>query len=131
MAKDSKNPEDWLLKAKEDLKVAEILAEKSNFGYHIGFFSQQTAEKALKGYLLTKGSPYPKTHDLTLLLKLCLKHDKSFNLLLPNCLVLNPFYVEERYPFGPPIKFTKEKVEQILKAAKEILKLITAKIKLG
>lgn len=128
MAKDSRKPKDWLLKANEDLKVAKILAGKGNFGYHIGFFSQQAAEKVFKGYLLGKKSSYPKTHDLTLLLKLCLKHDPSFQVLLENCLLLNPLYVEERYPFGPPIKFTKEKVEKILKAAKEILQLVTRKI---
>lgn len=129
MIRDSKNPKDWILKANEDLKVAGILAGKGNFGYHIGFFCQQAAEKILKGYLLSKGSPYPKTHDLTLLLKLSLKHDQDFQILLENCLLLNPLYVEERYPFGPPIKFTKEKVHKILKAAKEIADFVKKLLK--
>lgn len=128
MAKDSRNPKDWILKANEDLKVAKILVGKGNFGYHIGFFCQQAAEKILKGYLLEKKSSYPKTHDLTLLLKLCLKHDQNFQILQEDCFLLNPLYAEERYPFGPPIKFTKEKVEKILKACKEICKFVAEKL---
>ena len=130
MVKDSRNPQDWILKANEDLKVAIILAGKGNFGYHIGFFCQQAAEKTLKGYLLTKGSYYPKTHDLTLLLRLSIKHHSDFKVLLENCLLLNPLYVEERYPFGPPIKFTKEKIARILKACEEILKFVKQKTSL-
>jgi len=128
MAKNSKSPRDWILKANEDLKVAKILADKGNFGYHVGFFCQQAAEKVFKGYLLVKRSSYPKTHDLTLLLKLCLKHDPSFQVLLENCILLNPLYVEERYPFGPPIKFTREKVGKILKAAKEISEFVRNRV---
>jgi len=42
------------------------LFEDSVFGFH----AQQSAEKALKAWLSLRGTPYPKTHDLRVLLRL-------------------------------------------------------------
>lgn len=86
MNKNSKNFQDWLLKAKNDLKVAEAI-----FGYYeqpptdtICYHCHQVAEKVLKGFLVYKERPVPKIHDLVTLLSLCLSEDNSLEILRDN-----------------------------------------------
>lgn len=65
------SPADWLRHAYSDLELARardlsdsILLEK------LCFHSQQAVEKSLKGVLVAKGIPFPKTHNIRTLLDL-------------------------------------------------------------
>lgn len=57
---------EWLLRAAEDLRAAEVLNETSVFAPSL-FHCQQAAEKALKALFVWHDQPFGKTHDLVAL----------------------------------------------------------------
>lgn len=61
-----------------------------------GFHLQQSAEKSLKVWLITKGIPFPRTHDLSLLLGLLEDGGEAIDPFW-GLLELNPFAVQFRY----------------------------------
>ena len=74
-----------------------IAGMSSSSPYSICFHAQQAAEKNLKAYLAATGHPFPKTHDLSHLLRAATLHDSSFALLQVHAQVLAPFAVDIRY----------------------------------
>jgi HEPN domain-containing protein len=67
---DREHAQQLLAMAKRDLKAASAMTDKNVFPDEIaGFLFQQTMEKALKAWLALLGVEYPKTHDISLLLK--------------------------------------------------------------
>ncbi|HEX4374023.1 MAG TPA: HEPN domain-containing protein [Puia sp.] len=94
-----KDYEKWFKKAEGDL-----LDIKNNFSAKeiaidtACFHVQQAAEKYMKGYLVSKGVNFPKTHDLELLLDLCVEKDLQFSQLLPEIKNLNDYAILPRYP---------------------------------
>jgi HEPN domain-containing protein len=62
------------------------------------FLSQQSAEKALKDYLIYKEFDPPKIHDLAELCRLCVQFDEIFKDVFPSCAGLAPYDVASRYP---------------------------------
>lgn len=62
------------------------------------FHAQQAAEKMLKALLVFQGTQPRKTHDLLELLEECLAREPRVDELRANCLVLNPYSIEVRYP---------------------------------
>lgn len=113
-AQESKQIKLWLAYAKTDLSAAKSLAKKKDeFPHIIAYHCQQSAEKSLKGFLILNHNPYPKTHDLVVLLNLCQSPDPAFKKLLPAVRVLNPLYLEEKYPFEPVADYTNEELDKI------------------
>jgi HEPN domain-containing protein len=62
------------------------------------YHCQQSAEKALKGYLFFQGIEPPRIHNLRVLCQMCIQLDDSFKTLLDFCSDLTPYGVEARYP---------------------------------
>jgi len=64
---------EWIRKAEGDFATAEreYLAESPNYDA-VAFHSQQCAEKYLKARLVEVDIPFPKTHDLSVILDLIL-----------------------------------------------------------
>jgi len=92
--------DEWFRYAKNDLIVAKHCFENVHpkqteiASYHC----QQSAEKALKAFLLSRGIEPPKTHDLKVLCKMCHDIDNSFADIMIQCAHLNPYGVTVRYP---------------------------------
>ncbi len=64
-------PRELLALAEKDAKAARILAQAPEPEMEAaGFHLQQTVEKSLKAWMAFKHIDYPKTHDLSLLLRL-------------------------------------------------------------
>jgi HEPN domain-containing protein len=63
------------------------------------YLCQQSAEKALKGYLIYKEIEPPKTHDLILLYRLCVKLDETFKEIAGYCADITNYGIPARYPF--------------------------------
>ncbi|MFA4873640.1 MAG: HEPN domain-containing protein [Patescibacteria group bacterium] len=95
---DSKEPFEWLEKARHDCVAAVKLLEYGGHADTIAVHCHQAAEKALKAALLGMGIDYPFTHDLTLLVQLCIDQDDSFGVLRDAMVRLAPLYERERYP---------------------------------
>ena len=90
----------WLLQAKQDLKDAKYSLDGRRF--HLAcFLSQQTAEKALKAFLYTKGEERVFGHSVAELCKNAIMHDKGFE-QVKKASVLDKYYIPTRYPNGLP-----------------------------
>ena len=118
----------WIAKAKNDLKSALKLAKGDDplldtAVYHC----QQSAEKALKGYLVLRNIEFKKSHDLNYLIKLLLPTEPDFFILHDYAELLTPMAVEFRYPDDSLVP-TYEEYELALNAAVEILNFVENKM---
>ncbi len=107
---------EWMKKAEEDLDVA-LYNFKGNKLNAALFFSQQSAEKALKAVYIKKFGKLWKTHDLVEL-------GKEINVpanILEICAALNPAYLITRYP-NIDENYKKSDVQSLIEEAKVILK---------
>lgn len=91
---------EWGDKAEADFGTSEreFRVRKSPNLDAVCFHAQQAAEKFLKGVLCAKGIEAPRTHDLEILLNLCLKHFPLWEALRPDLQLLTQFAVGFRYP---------------------------------
>jgi HEPN domain-containing protein len=91
---------DWIRHAKSDLTTAKHMfedvypKETEISAYHC----QQCAEKALKAFLIANDIEPPRIHNLRTLCDLCKSIDAEFSVLEIDCVELNPFGSEVRYP---------------------------------
>lgn len=89
---------DWLDRAAEDLRVAELLWP---FGVYntVAYHCQQAAEKLMKGLLLDLGEMPRKTHELDALLEAIRRRGLLLDPALDDAAFgLTPFATVSRYP---------------------------------
>jgi HEPN domain-containing protein len=92
--------DEWVARARDDLLAAKRLFND----YHppqteiCCYHCQQAAEKALKGYLVSRNCAFPYTHDLVQLCQLCVEENDAFKNLLDACSDLTPYATQARYP---------------------------------
>lgn len=116
-----------LAQAEEDLKTAEILLANERY-YASVFFSQQTAEKALKALTIHIRRELPKTHNLV---ELAEGLEAPFN-ILEAVKELNPDYITTRYTDaanGIPAKMYSHRSAQLhINYAREIMEWTKEKL---
>ncbi len=118
----------WLKIAQEDLQAAKALLKIELFST-VTYHTQQSAEKALKAYLVWKKQPIIKTHDLIQLIELCMKFDRGFEKIFMAANTLNPYSTKFRYPSEQDIPDVDD-AKAAIKLAKTILMFVTKKISL-
>lgn len=118
--------EGWLKIAKEDLQVAKTLL-KAEFFSAVTYHCQQSAEKALKGYLAFKKQEIAKTHDLTKLVGVCKNFDCDFEKLYDAIEFLNPFATKFRYPTEFDVPEVAD-AEYAVKQAEYVFKFVLKKV---
>ncbi|MEN2974180.1 MAG: HEPN domain-containing protein [Candidatus Caldarchaeales archaeon] len=116
----------WLDQAEADLKTARDCLESGNY-YASAFFSQQSAEKALKGLLYLKGYRAIITHSVMDLLEEASKFSEDLKKFIDYGRELDRHYIASRYPnfypSGAPYRYyTKEVASTCLNSAESILK---------
>ncbi|ERM91093.1 hypothetical protein O163_12500 [Caldanaerobacter subterraneus subsp. yonseiensis KB-1] len=122
--------QEWFKKAEQDLKAAKILLEFDDMYDTVAFHCQQAAEKYLKGYLIYQGTSIRKTHDLTVLCKMCAVYDEGFMNFFDDCKFLTVFYNEVRYPlYEVNEKVTKNEAEKAFDVANKIKEFILDQVK--
>ena len=62
------------------------------------FHSQQAAEKMLKCYLISQKIEPPRTHDMQVLLEMCIDFENGFNDIYKEAATLTNYAVRLRYP---------------------------------
>ncbi len=99
MSANESNWQAWVRKAEEDLLDIQnnLMAQEVPWS-PVCFHAQQAAEKMLKGLLVFRGVQPRKTHDLLELLEESLAFEPRVDALRADCLLLNPYSVEVRYP---------------------------------
>ena len=116
----------WFDQAEADLKTAKDCLKDENY-YASAFFSQQSAEKALKDFLYSKGYRALVTHSVTELLEESSKLERVFEGFIDHGKELDRHYIGSRYPNfypkGPAYKYyTEEIAKKCLNYAELILK---------
>ena len=119
---------EWLKIAKKDLEEAEFLFVNRRPVEDVVYFLQQSAEKSLKGYLISQGWKLQKIHDIRTLLEESIKFDDSLKKFIPTAAYLTEFYFKSRYPPWEEIDLEKEEIEQKLSEVKKLFGVIEAKI---
>lgn len=113
--------EAWFLRGEHDLQSAELLLQQGGPTDTIAILAQQAAEKCLKGYLLTQGWRLQKTHDLEVLVTEAITHDKAFEQFLDFARVVSAYYLEDRYPPGPPANYPREEIAEIIGQTEKLI----------
>ena len=121
---------EWIKFSDTDLKTAKHLYNNMYPAplETICYLCQQSAEKALKAFLIYSGMKPPKTHDLILLRSECEKTDESFNEIADNCVNLNDYSSQPRYPME--IEITNEDTILALQDSAKINEIVKEKINL-
>lgn len=110
----------WVEKAEEDLLVAEhTLKLGDDCPYAVvGFHAQQSVEKYLKAVLIFHAIAFPRTHDLTDLLRR-IPAWAALDLQVEEISMLNNYAVQNRYP-GEWEPVTRQEAEEALDKARQI-----------
>jgi len=110
--------------AHNDLRSAEYLSTMTNPTPDeiICFHCQQSAEKYLKGFLVSYDILPPKTHDLTHLLEMCESKKSEFSSLISKCSFLNRYAVTVRYSFE--LQITTDDMKTAIQFAKDVKEFV-------
>lgn len=127
MKNSKKLAKEWFTKGDHDISGAILLFREGGFTDTICFLCQQAVEKYLKGYLVSQHLRPKKIHDLVKLVEQCSIVDRDFKEIEENCHFLRDFYIEARYPLGPPVVYPKQTAKEALEKTKEIIDLIKKK----
>lgn len=115
------SPEEWLIHARSDLKLAKIGLNKDILPEQICFHAQQAVEKALKSVLLFYNVDFPFTHDIEELLDVFEANKISVPAHLLDVGILTPYAVETRYP-GFWGEISESEVSEAISLAKKVIK---------
>lgn len=118
---------EWFVFADKDLKTAIFLLNMYPHPLEIiCYHCQQSAEKYLKGYIALNGGKLIKTHDLTLLNKMCMEYDVDFYRIEDDAIELVDYGVQTRYPFY--LEIEEYDMEKAIESAERIKKFVLNKI---
>ncbi|MBI2574781.1 HEPN domain-containing protein [Candidatus Woesearchaeota archaeon] len=105
----------WMEKAEKEAITAEINLQNKQYEA-AAFYSQQSAEKALKAVQIYKLSRFDKIHDLAALAGTVGAPDE----VVACCVELNPYYTIARYPDVEEV-VTKKTSEGLIRASKKVV----------
>ncbi len=116
----------WIVKSQHDLLAAQKLSIDSEIYADIAIYHcQQSAEKAIKGFLILHDRAFPRTHDLRLLIQLAIVINTSFEDYQEAAELLTPYATEFRYP-SDVMQPTTEELQEAIEKASEIFNFITS-----
>lgn len=120
---DSHYPDAWFAIAERDLhRVKRALADDDP--ELAGYCLQQSVEKFLKGFLLSRGWKLRRIHDLVALLDDSLVYEPSLAQFRPFCEIITDYYLPMRYPFAQDDLPSGDEVEASLKAISDLIEQI-------
>ncbi len=120
---ESRYPDDWFRIGDKEFKRAQYLLNGGDLE-GAGFYIQQTVEKYLKGYLLSKEWNLKRIHDLETLINEAIRYDTSFEEFRGPCQKMTQYYVEDRYPFMMASELTENEIKESLVIAENIISKI-------
>ena len=121
---------EWIAKADEDyFFTKKHIQSEDSFFAPLCFHCQQAAEKYLKAFLIFREQPLRKTHDLVDLIRLCVSVDASFEELREFAVLINPYYVDTRYPAMWPVGSSQQEAYTTLEAAGTVREFVLNKLK--
>jgi len=115
--------EDWLKIARKDLQRVKRNLEDHD-AESAGFYLQQSLEKYLKSFLLKYGWKLKKIHALHDLLSDAITYNQSLEAFRDLCERVSGYYFADRYPPLGVLELTCEDVENDLKDAKNLIRIL-------
>lgn len=119
---------EWFERGRRDIETARLLYDKRGYADSIAYHIQQAIEKYLKGYLVLHGKKPPKIHELDVLINHIADFDNDLSGFLDICEKASKYYLEDRYPPGPPVEYEYEEIKSDLDRAGDLIKKIKAKV---
>lgn len=127
MPRDLEPIREWLERAAHDMRAAEVVTPAMPEAPEIAVFHhQQAAEKYLKAYLTLVEQSFQKTHNLELLVDLCVKHDPRFEEIRSIAAPLSRYAVHFRYP--TPHRLTPRDLDEAAAAARVVRDFVLERI---
>jgi len=123
----------WLDQAEHNLKVAENNF-KAQFYSDACYMAEQTAQIALKAFIIYQKRRLIWEHSIQHLSTICSQYDKDFERFVELGKILDRYYIPTRYPDAlarpavPYKTYTEKDARDALGFAKEILKNVKKKI---
>lgn len=123
----------WLEQAEHNLKVAKHNLI-GNFYSDACFMAEQTAQVALKAFIIFHKKRLIWEHSIQELANLCSEHDKSFEKFIEYGKILDRYYIPTRYPNAlarqaVPFKtYTENDAKEAIKFAEEMINKVKEKI---
>ena len=109
---------EWFERGDHGIETAQLLYDERGYTDAIAYHIQQAIEKYLKGYLVLKGKRPPWVHELDTLLNLVAGFEADlYEPFIEPCEKATRYYIEHRYPPGPPAEYSREEIEADLKLA--------------
>ncbi|VUT25112.1 MAG: HEPN domain protein [Candidatus Methanolliviera sp. GoM_oil] len=118
---------EWFERGEHDIEAAQLLCEERGFTDTIAYIIQQAIEKYLKGFLIYNGIKPKRTHDLSILLNEAVKFEDTLEEFIDFCDKATKYYIENRYPPGPPIEYRFEEIKKSLDNAWRLIRKIREK----
>lgn len=119
---ESRDPVEWFKKGQGDIeRVPRRLQE--NDCEDAAFHLQQAVEKYLKGFLIARGWPLRKTHNLSVLLDEAVKFLPELERYRSLCQQASALYVEERYPLFGEVP-SRSELDQLFQQAQQLIGLL-------
>ncbi len=118
----------WLKQAEKDLDDAKFALSGDRFNL-VCFLAQQSAEKALKGFLYFKGAEEVWGHSAAELCEDASSFDKEFETIKRKAASLDKYYIPTRYPNGlpggiPSEAFDKDDAQKAISLAESVLSFL-------
>ncbi len=118
------NVRNWLIKAKHDLLTARKLSTGKECYLDTAIYHcQQTAEKAVKGYLALNNIRPEKTHDIQVLIAKAQEINNKFSTCFDAAELLTPYATEYRYP-GEFMEPERSDFDEALNAAEMLYNMV-------
>jgi len=98
MKTNESNPNDWFMLGKERLESADALIGARGICLSAVELLQESVERYLKGYLISRGWELERIHDLNRLLDICVDHSNDFVRFIPLVQSLTEQFWAQHYP---------------------------------
>jgi HEPN domain-containing protein len=121
---------EWLTKDFHDLQTARIVSTVPDRPLDTAIYHcQQTAEKAMKGWLTATGIAFEKTHDVRRLVRYASGPEPEFDQLSECAEVPTPYASAFRYPglTADPMP-TREELDEALQHAQAIYEFVVSRL---
>lgn len=113
--------QEWLSRGSNDMETAQLAFQAGAPTDTIAVLLHQASEKCLKGYLISRGWRLKKTHDLAELVDTAREYDTTFSNYLDMARRLTAYYVEDRYPPGPPADYPRDEIADIMGQTEKLI----------
>lgn len=117
----AKLAKEWFARGSDDMQTARLAFGAGAPTATIAILLQQAAEKYLKGYLIYHGWELRKTHDIRRLMAEAINYDSSFIDFRDFARAVTAYYLEDRYPPGPPADYPREEIAGVMEQAEKLI----------